>query len=209
MCDYSLHLVASRAAKVGDELVTTKFNNSITRGFAAIGEPNLAVCLLPGTEVAFEKEVSFDRVVGIFPRGKLAQKVARFRQINEGQFSAHHDALEVPDGETVLLTGCAKASTRPCFQLPAFPRPVKQRRSRSAIRSSSNRAAHYRALVGTKENRRGLSSGSGEIHSNQCDAAEERGAEEGGSRDPSRQPAARPVGCGRQEVHPLRQLRHP
>ena len=59
MCDYSLHLVASRAAKVGDELVTTKFNNSITRGFAAIGERNLAVCLLPGTEVAFEKEVSF------------------------------------------------------------------------------------------------------------------------------------------------------
>jgi hypothetical protein len=32
MCDYSLNLVASRAAKVGDELVTTKFNNSITRG---------------------------------------------------------------------------------------------------------------------------------------------------------------------------------
>ena len=59
MCDYSLDLVASRAAKVGDELVTTKFNNSITRGFAAIGEPNVAVCLLPGTEVAFEKEVSF------------------------------------------------------------------------------------------------------------------------------------------------------
>ena len=83
MCDYSLHLVASRAAKVGDELVTTRFRNSITRGFAAIGEPNLAVCLLPGTEVAFEKEVSFDRVVGIFPRRKLAEKVARFRQIND------------------------------------------------------------------------------------------------------------------------------
>ena len=39
MCDYSLDLVASRPAKVGDELVTTKFENSITRGFAAIGEP--------------------------------------------------------------------------------------------------------------------------------------------------------------------------
>ena len=88
MCDYSLHLVASRAAKVGDELVTTKFNNSITRGFAAIGEPNLAVCLLPGTEVAFEKEVSFDRVVGVFPRRKLAEKVAQFRQINRAS-SAH------------------------------------------------------------------------------------------------------------------------
>jgi hypothetical protein len=45
MCDYSLHLVASRAAKVGDELVTTKFDNSLTRGFAAIGEPSVAVCL--------------------------------------------------------------------------------------------------------------------------------------------------------------------
>jgi len=55
MCDYSLHHVASRPAKVGDKLVTTQFNNSITRGFAAVGEPNVAVCLLPGTEVAFEK----------------------------------------------------------------------------------------------------------------------------------------------------------
>jgi hypothetical protein len=125
MCDYSLHLVASRAAKVGDELVTTKFNNSITRGFAAIGEPNLAVCLLPGTEVAFEKEVSFDRVVGIFPRRKLAEKVARFRQINEGQFSAHHDALEFPDGETVLLTRLREGQHATVLQLPAFPRPVK------------------------------------------------------------------------------------
>ena len=57
MCDYSLDLVASRPAKVGDKLVTTKFEYSMTRGFAAIGEPNVAVCLLPGTEVAFEKEV--------------------------------------------------------------------------------------------------------------------------------------------------------
>ena len=62
MCDYSLHLVASRAAKVGDELVTTKFDNSLTRGFAAIGEPNVAVCLLPGTEVGFAKDVDFERV---------------------------------------------------------------------------------------------------------------------------------------------------
>ena len=54
MCDYSLHDVASRAALVGDKLVTTKFSNSSTRGFAATGEPNVAVCLLPGTEVAFE-----------------------------------------------------------------------------------------------------------------------------------------------------------
>ena len=54
MCDYSLHHVASRPAKIGDKLVTTQFNHSITRGFAAVGEPNVAVCLLPGTEVAFK-----------------------------------------------------------------------------------------------------------------------------------------------------------
>ena len=57
MCDYSLHNVASRPAKVGDKLVTTQFFNSCTRGFSAIGEPNVAVCLLPGTEVAFDNDV--------------------------------------------------------------------------------------------------------------------------------------------------------
>jgi hypothetical protein len=66
MCDYSLHNVASRPAKVGDKLVTTKFD-FLARGFAAIEEPNVAVCLLPGTEVAFEKEVerdhAFDRLL--------------------------------------------------------------------------------------------------------------------------------------------------
>src|SRR5258705_165 len=50
-------LVPSRPAKVGDKLVTTKFNNSIPRGFAAIGEPTVAVCLLPGTEIAFETDI--------------------------------------------------------------------------------------------------------------------------------------------------------
>jgi hypothetical protein len=48
MCDYSLHQVATRPAQIEDKLVTTKFKNSITRGFAAVGEPHVAVCLLPG-----------------------------------------------------------------------------------------------------------------------------------------------------------------
>lgn len=57
MCDYSLHHVRNRPAKAGDQLVTTEFVNSATRGFCAVGEPSMAVCLLPGTEIAFEKEV--------------------------------------------------------------------------------------------------------------------------------------------------------
>jgi hypothetical protein len=124
MCDYSLDLVASRPAKVGDKLVTTKFQNSMTRGFAAIGEPNVAVCLLPGTEVAFEKEVEHERFFTLFPNTKLGKKVARFRQINIGKPSVHHDALEFPDGETVLLTRLCEGQHATVLQLPASPRPV-------------------------------------------------------------------------------------
>jgi hypothetical protein len=124
MCDYSLDLVASRPAKVGDELVTTKFQNSMTRGFAAIGEPNVAVCLLPGTEVAFEKEVKYERFFTLFPNMKLGKKVAQFRRINVGKTALHHDALEFPDGETVLLTRLCEGQHATVLQLPASPRSV-------------------------------------------------------------------------------------
>jgi hypothetical protein len=127
MCDYSLGLVASRPAKVGDELVTTKFENSMTRGFAAIGEPNVAVCLLPGTEVAFETEVKYERFFALFPSmkfGKLGKKVAQFRQINVGKPNFHHDALEFPDEEIVLLTRLCEGQHATVLQLPASPRPV-------------------------------------------------------------------------------------
>jgi hypothetical protein len=126
MCDYSLDLVASRPAKVGDKLVTTKFQNSMTRGFAAIGEPNVAV-FLPGTEVAFEKEVQYERFFVLFPSMKhrnLGKKVAQFRQINVGRPMVHHDALEFPDGETVLLTRLCEGQHATVLQLPASPRPV-------------------------------------------------------------------------------------
>jgi hypothetical protein len=49
MCDYSLHGVANRPAKVGDKLVSTNFVNSFTRGFTEIGEPKVAVCLMPSS----------------------------------------------------------------------------------------------------------------------------------------------------------------
>jgi hypothetical protein len=56
MCDYSLHHVKSRPAKVGDKLRTVNFNTG-TRGFAAPEDPTTAVCILPGTELAFSEEV--------------------------------------------------------------------------------------------------------------------------------------------------------
>ena len=74
MCDYSLHHVANRPAKIEDKLVATKFNNSITRGFAAVGEPQVAVCLLPGTEIAFDENVRCEPSFGI---GILSNKENR------------------------------------------------------------------------------------------------------------------------------------
>jgi hypothetical protein len=122
MCDYSLHHVASRPAKVGDKLVTTRFTSSITRGFAAVGEPNVAVCLLPGTELAFDKPVEYEPSFGLFPTRKTGQRVARFRHINEGRPSAHHDALELPTGQTVLVTRLCEYQHATVLQLPAGAR---------------------------------------------------------------------------------------
>ena len=126
MCDYSLHHVVSRPAKVGDKLVSTKFANSITRGFAAIGEPGVAVCLLPGTEVAFEKDVERDAMFRFQPSRKSGKTVARFRQINLNDPNAHHDALEFPSGETVLVTQLCEGQRATVLQLPASPRAASE-----------------------------------------------------------------------------------
>ena len=119
MCDYSLHLVASRPAKVGDKLVATHFVNSITRGFAAVGEPNVAVCLLPGTELAFDDDVQYERGFSLFGKVRVNHKVARFRQFNMTDPHAHHDALEFPDGQIVKVTRLVPGQTAIVLQLPA------------------------------------------------------------------------------------------
>ena len=119
MCDYSLHSVASRPAKVGDQLVATDFVKSITRGFAAVGEPDTAVCLLPGTEVAFEDDVQYDRAFSMFGKARVGHKVARFRQINMHDPHVHHDALEFPGGQVVLVTRLTPSQRATVLQLPA------------------------------------------------------------------------------------------
>jgi len=119
MCDYSLHLIASRPAKVADRLVSTDFVKSITRGFTEIGEPDVAVCLLPGTELAFDNDVQFDRAFSMFGRARIAHRVARFRQINMDDPHVHHDALEFPGGQIVLVTRLVPGQSATVLQLPA------------------------------------------------------------------------------------------
>jgi hypothetical protein len=119
MCDYSLHLVASRPAKVGDKLVATDFAKSITRGFSAVGEPDVAVCLLPGTELAFESAVQYDRAFSLFGKATVEQKIARFRQVNMDDPHVHHDALEFPGGQLVMVTRLLPGQRASVLQLPA------------------------------------------------------------------------------------------
>jgi hypothetical protein len=116
MCDYSLHNVKSRAARVGDKLTTRNFGTG-TRGFAAQEDATTAVCVLPGTELAFSREVACTAsgFLGLGAR-KMAYRTAIFRQVNK-----NHDALEFPDGQTVLLTELVEGQEATVLQLPAQP----------------------------------------------------------------------------------------
>ena len=121
MCDFSLQSVRSRPAKVGDKLVTHNFGTG-TRGFAAADDLGLAVCVMPGTELAFAGEVA------CLPTGLLGWKTktinhqtAIFRQVNKDKVVAHHDALEFPDGQTILLTRLCEGQAATVLQLPAQP----------------------------------------------------------------------------------------
>jgi hypothetical protein len=134
MCDYSLHGVASRPAKVGDRLVTTDFANTLTRGFAAVGEPDVAVCLMPGTELAFEADVErhYAWLQTLFfrnDRWKIPHKVGRFRQVNMDNPTTHHDSIEFPDGRVVLLTRLRPGQHATVLQLPVRPHAAAEAKS--------------------------------------------------------------------------------
>jgi hypothetical protein len=121
MCDYSLQNVKSRPAKVGDKLTTRNFGTG-TRGFAGSEDVNVAVCVLPGTELSFASEVTWQST-GLFPwRNKVMKHTtAIFRQVNKQRVAAHHDALEFADGQIVLLTLIAEGQQATVLQLPALP----------------------------------------------------------------------------------------
>jgi len=125
MCDYSLQSVASRSAKVGDQLISSRFRGTFSRGFAAVDDPSVAVCLLPGTEVSFETEVEYENIA-TNQRQKIGTTVARFRQVNLGEELMHHDALEFPLGETVLLTHLVEGQRATVLQLPAQPKTAAE-----------------------------------------------------------------------------------
>lgn len=147
MCDYSLQHVSWRSAKVNDKLVATEFASSSTRGFAAVGEcgaklvidearPKVAVCLLPGTELAFDDCVRYKRAfVG---QGRINHKLARFRQIDTSDPDCDHDALEFPDGRVLNVARLVAGQTARVLELPVaaqHPEPVVFRSKTNPVES--------------------------------------------------------------------------
>lgn len=138
MCDYSLHGVSSRPAKVADKLIVRELTGSHTRGFAAVGEhgaklvihdsaPEVAVCLLPGTELAFDHDVQYDHSFSLFGKARVNHRVARFRQIDLDDPYVQHDALEFPDGKVLKVAQLTAGQKATVLQLPAVtqrPEPV-------------------------------------------------------------------------------------
>jgi hypothetical protein len=83
----------------------------------------VAVCVLPGTELAFSSPVTVTdfRFVVNWRVETLGHATAIFRQVNKTEPMKHHDALEFPDGRIVLLTKLSDGQEATVLQLPAQP----------------------------------------------------------------------------------------
>jgi hypothetical protein len=134
MCDYSLQNVRSRSAKVGDKLTTRDFGTG-TRGFAAAEDAAVAVCVLPGTELAFSKAVTVSdyRFMAGWSVETLPHATAIFRQVNKNEKMRHHDALEFSDGRIVLLTKLLTGQEATVLQLPAQPKTVTEAEAQQRV----------------------------------------------------------------------------
>lgn len=135
MCDYSLHAVATRPAEIGETLITTRFRGTSTRGFASESDPAVAVCVLPGTELAFEQDVKCDN--GWIRTTTISTRVGKFGTINPNVPHRHHDAIEFPDGTSVLLTSLKEGQRATVLQLPV-PQRISDGARQFGVASDEN-----------------------------------------------------------------------
>ena len=143
MCDYSLENQFSRAAEVGDRLVTSSFPMTPTRGFCAENQPGIAVCLLPGTELVFAQPVRYgggwgslvNFVKACTGHDMAAATLARFRQVDLDNPHTHHDAIELADGRVIRLALLREGQQARVLQLPAAADPLRRFAPVAATRS--------------------------------------------------------------------------
>ncbi len=65
----------------------------------------------------------------------IHHRTGSFGKINKGTAAAHHDALEFPDGEIMLLTLLCEGQQATVLQLPAEPK--------TAVESEAERRAAH------------------------------------------------------------------
>jgi hypothetical protein len=125
MCDYSLEQKLSRPAKVGDKLVTKRFS-SFTTGFtdASIPDCDLAICMLPGTEIAFDDEV---KLAAIDTEERLPREAVFVAMGNPEIIHEHHDGLEFPSvSKQRLINSIAPDQKATVLQVPAEKIPAPE-----------------------------------------------------------------------------------
>ena len=118
------------ACAVADRLISTNFHNTITRGFAGAGDLDTAVCLRPGTELAFDTAPRYQYPITHWEH-TAPSNVARFRQIDLNIAFTHHDALEFSDGTIVPLACLLQGQWATVLQLPSVPLTSRNMRQRS------------------------------------------------------------------------------
>ena len=127
MCDFSLQHANSRPAVVADKLVSHNFGRG-TIGFKSVDDPignATAVCIIPGTELAFDKPIKlrWSSNEGKSIEGRFTTAI--FRQRDKDNPYAHHDVLEMPDGQQILLTHLEEGQNATVLQLPAASKTEK------------------------------------------------------------------------------------
>jgi len=128
MCDFSLQHAKSRPAVVADKLVSHNFGRG-TIGFKSVDDPvgeATAVCILPGTELGFDQAIKlrWSYNEGTSFEGQFTTAI--FRQRDKDKPNVHHDVLEMPDGQQVLLTHLEEGQNATVLQLPAAPETEKE-----------------------------------------------------------------------------------
>ena len=99
------------------------FNYSITRGFTAVGEPKVAVCLLPGTEIAFEKNSNTNVFSSILPNKNNSAATGAVSADQHGQPYAPR---------CVGITGRADGVAHPAVRRPTCDRAAVARPLRAS-----------------------------------------------------------------------------
>ena len=116
MCDYSLHAVADAACPSRRDADLHDIPRYIDPRLCVGTRAAVAVCMLPGTELAFAEDVKYDNR-WIWTRTTDC-RVGKFNQIDPHVSDRHHDAIEFPDGSHVLVTQLCEGQRATVLQLP-------------------------------------------------------------------------------------------